>query len=211
MQQTRNISDIRLSIDDAAMVLIDHQSGLFSLARSSQPEELRNSVLALADTANLFRLPVVLTSSLEQGPNGPLIPELRQRLRGAAFVPRQGQVNSFDNPDFVRAVQSTGRRQLIVAGITTDVCVALTVLSALRAGFQVFVVTDASGTLDKESHGVALIRMAIAGAQLVSWFAMVGELAPSSQQLPDGFIRLLAEHVPAYRDLLISHESARRS
>lgn len=206
MTNTRNISQDRLNIDDAVMAFVDHQSGLFQLTRSAMPEDLRNNVIALADTAKLFRLPVVLTTSAEQGPNGPLIPELGQRLSNAAFVPRPGEVNAFDNQNFVRALQQTGRKQLIISGITTDVCVALATLSALKEGFQVFVVTDASASLNKESHGVALLRMATAGAQMVTWFSVVGEMMVDWRRDPQGLNRLFAEHVIPYRDLLISHE-----
>ncbi len=206
MQNTRNISQDRLNIDDAVMAFVDHQSGLFQLTRSAMPEDLRNNVIALADTAKLFRLPVVLTTSAEQGPNGPLIPELGQRLSNAAFVPRPGEVNAFDNQNFVRALQQTGRKQLIISGITTDVCVTLATLSALKEGYQVFVVTDASASLNKESHGVALLRMATAGAQMVTWFSVVGEMMVDWRRDPQGLTRLMAEHVIPFRDLLISHE-----
>jgi nicotinamidase-related amidase len=209
MKDTRNTPTDRLNIDDAVVAFVDHQSGLFSLTRSAGPEQLRNNVLALADTARLFRLPVVLTTSFEQGPNGPLIPELGQRLRGASFVPRPGEVNAFDNPDFVRALRQTGRRQLVIAGITTDVCVALATLSALKEGYQVFVVTDASASLSHESHGVALMRMAMAGAQMVTWFSVVGEMMQDWRRDPQGLTQLIAEHVIPYRDLIVSHEGKR--
>ncbi len=167
----------------------------------------RQNVIALADAAKLFRLPVVMTTSVEQGPNGPLLPELGQRLGGsAAFVSRPGEVNAFDNQNFVRAIQQTGRKQLIIAGITTDVCVALATLSALKGGMQVFVVSDASGALDKESHGVGLMRMGMAGAQLVTWFSVVGELMQDWRRDPQGLTQLFAEHVIPYRDLLISNQ-----
>jgi len=210
MKDTRNTPTDRLNIDDAVVAFIDHQSGLFSLTRSAAPEQLRNNVLALADAARLFRLPVVLTTSFEQGPNGPLIPELGQRLRGASFVPRPGEVNAFDNDDFVRALRQTGRRQLVLAGITTDVCVALAALSALKEGFQVFVVSDASASLTHEAHGVGLMRMAMAGAQMVTWFSVVGEMMQDWRRDPQGLAQLIAEHVIPYRDLIVSHEGKRQ-
>ena len=209
MKDTRNTPTDRLNIDDAVVAFIDHQSGLFSLTRSAAPEQLRNNVLALADAARLFRLPVVLTTSFEQGPNGPLIPELGQRLRGASFVPRPGEVNAFDNDDFVRAIRQTGRRQLVLAGITTDVCVALAALSALKEGFQVFVVSDASASLTHEAHGIGLMRMAMAGAQMVTWFSVVGEMMQDWRRDPQGLAQLIAEHVIPYRDLIVSHQNKR--
>ena len=129
---------------------------------------------------------------------------------GAAYVPRPGQVNAFDNDDFVRALRQTGRRQLIVAGITTDVCVTLAVLSALKEGFQVFVVSDASGALSHEAHGVALMRMGIAGAQLMTWFSVVGELMQDWRRDVQGLTQLFAEHVIPYRDLIALNQSKPR-
>lgn len=205
-----NISQDRLNINDAVVAFIDHQSGLFTLTRSAIPELLRNNVLALADAARLFRLPVVLTTSLEQGPNGPVLPELGQRLQGATYVPRKGEVDAFDNQEFVQALRQTGRRQLILSGFTTDVCVALAALSALKMGFQVFVVSDASASFNHESHGVALMRMGIAGAQLVTWFSVVGELMQDWRRDPQGLTQLIAEHVIPFRDLIALNQSKPR-
>lgn len=207
MPTPSNIPQDRLNINDAVVAFVDHQSGLFSLARSAQPELLRNNILALADAAKLFRMPVVVTTSVEQGPNGPVMPELGQRLQGAAYVPRSGEVNAFDNQDFVRAIRQTGRRQLIIAGITTDVCVTLAALSALKEGLQVFVVTDASASFTHESHGVALMRMGMAGAQLVTWFSVVGELMQDWRRDPQGLTQLIAEHVIPFRDLISLNQS----
>jgi nicotinamidase-related amidase len=210
MNNPSNISQDRLNINDAVIAFVDHQSGLFSLARSILPEQLRNNLLALADAAKLFRLPIVLTSSVEQGPNGPVMPELGQRLQNATYVPRAGEVNAFDNQDFVQALRQTGRRQLILAGITTDVCVALVALSALKEGFQVFVVSDASAAMSHEAHGVALMRMGMAGAQLVTWFSVVGELMKDWRIDPQGLTQLFAEHVVPYRDLIALNQSKPR-
>lgn len=210
MPNPNNFSQDRLNLNDAVIAFIDHQSGLFTLTRSAMPELLRNNILALADAAKLFRLPVVLTTSLEQGPNGPVLPELGQRLQGATYVPRMGEVNAFDNQNFVQALRQTGRRQLILSGITTDVCVTLAALSALKEGFQVFVVTDASATFTHEAHGVALMRMGIAGAQLVSWFSVVGELMQDWRRDPQGLTQLIAEHVIPFRDLIALNQSKPR-
>src|SRR3954466_8620939 len=91
----------RLSIDDAAVLLIDHQAGLLSLVQDYSPDEFKNNVLALADIARLFKLPTILTTSFETGPNGPIMPELKAMFPGAPFIPRPGQINAWDNEDFV--------------------------------------------------------------------------------------------------------------
>ena len=143
------LSGGRLSVDDAAVLLIDHQAGLLSLVQDYSPDEFRNNVLALADTAKHFKLPTILTTSFENGPNGVLMPELKAAFPDAPFIPRPGQINAWDNEDFVAAVKATGRKQLIMAGVVTDVCVAFPALCALEEGYQVFVVVDASGTFNK--------------------------------------------------------------
>jgi len=153
----------RLSAEDAAVLLIDHQAGLLSLVQDYSPDEFRNNVLALADTAKHFRLPTILTTSFEDGPNGVLMPELKAAFPDAPFIPRPGQINAWDNEDFVAAIKKTGRRQLIMAGVVTDVCVTFPALCALEQGYQVFVVVDASGTFNKSVRDAALMRMSRPG------------------------------------------------
>lgn len=114
----------RLSKDNAAVLLIDHQSGLVNLVRDYSPDEFRNNVLALADLTKYFKLPTILTTSFEDGPNGPIVPELKEIHPEAVYIPRPGQINAWDNEDFVKAVKATGRKQLLIAGVLTEVCVA---------------------------------------------------------------------------------------
>src|SRR5690242_17595884 len=102
----------RLSKEAAAVLLVDHQSGLISLVQDFSPGEFKNNVLALADCAKYFKLPTVLTTSFESGPNGPLVPELKEMFPDAAYIPRPGQINAWDNEDFVTAVKNTDRKQL---------------------------------------------------------------------------------------------------
>jgi nicotinamidase-related amidase len=90
-----------------------------------------------------------LTTSFEDGPNGPLLSELKETFPDAPFIPRPGQINAWDNEDFVKAVKATGRTQLMIAGVVTEVCVAFPALSAIAEGYDVFVVTDASGTFNE--------------------------------------------------------------
>ncbi len=103
------------------------------------------------------------------------------------------------------AVKRTGRRQLIVAGVVTDVCVAFPTLSALQEGYQVFVVTDASGTFDLGVRTAALMRMQAAGAELVNWFAVACELHRDWRNDIEGLGSLLSNHIPNYRNLMTSY------
>lgn len=197
----------RLSVEDAVVLLVDHQAGLLSLVQDYSPEEFRNNVMALADIARLFRLPTVLTTSFEDGPNGLLMPELKAMFPDAPFIPRPGQINAWDNDDFVAAVRATGRKQLIIAGVVTDVCVAFPTLSALAEGYEVFVVADASGTFNKSVRDAALMRMAHAGAVMTNWFAVAAELQRDWRHNMEGLGTLLANHLPAYKNLITSFQA----
>ncbi|MBN9448438.1 MAG: hydrolase [Bosea sp.] len=201
----------RLDKDKAAVLLVDHQAGLSSLVRDIQPDSFRNNVLALADIAQYFKLPSVLTTSFEDGPNGPLMPELREKLPNAPFIPRPGQINAWDNEDFVKAVKATGRKQLIIAGIVTEVCVAFPALSALEEGYEVFVVTDASGTFNEVTRHSAWDRMSKAGAQLMTWFGVACELHRDWRNDVEGLGALFANHIPDYRNLINSYTTTKAS
>jgi nicotinamidase-related amidase len=197
----------RLSKEEAAVLLIDHQAGLLSLVQDFSPGEFKNNVLALADLAMFFKLPAVLTTSFENGPNGPLMPELRDILKGAPVIARPGQINAWDNEEFVSAVKKTGRRQLIMAGIVTDVCVAFPALSALEAGYEVFIAADASGTFNEAVRYAAWHRLSAAGAQLMNWFSIASELHRDWRSDVEGLGNLLSNHLPAYRNLMTSYHA----
>jgi len=198
----------RLDKDDATLLLIDHQAGLLSLVRDFSPDDFKNNVMALADIASFFNLPAILTTSFEDGPNGPLVPELKEKFPDAPYIARPGQINAWDNDDFVQAIKDTGRSQLIIAGVVTDVCVAFPTLSALEAGYDVFVVTDASGTFNETTQRTSWDRMSQAGAQLINWFAVGAELHRDWRNDIEGFGGILASHLPAYANLIQSRDSA---
>lgn len=200
---------VKLDKDQAAVLLVDHQAGLLSLVRDIEPDKFRNNVLALADLAKYFRLPTLLTTSFETGPNGPLMPELKAMFPQAPYIARPGNINAWDNEEFVAAVRATGRRQLLIAGVVTEVCVAFPALSAIEAGYDVFVVTDASGTFDEVTRHSAWDRMSQAGAQLVTWFAAACELHRDWRNDVEGLATLLSNHIPDYRNLITSHEARR--
>jgi nicotinamidase-related amidase len=195
----------RLDKNNAAVLLVDHQTGLFSLVRDFGATDFKNNVLALASVAKFFNLPTVLTTSFEDGPNGVIIPELKETFPDAPFIPRPGQINAWDNEDFVKAVKATGKKQLIIAGIVTDVCVTFCALSALEAGYDVFVVTDASGTVDEACRYAAWDRMSRAGVQLVNWFSVVGELHRDWRNDIEGLGNLLGGFIPDYKNLMTSY------
>ncbi|WP_445767070.1 isochorismate family cysteine hydrolase YcaC [Rheinheimera sp.] len=195
---------VRLDKDNAAVLLVDHQTGLLSLVRDIDPDKFKNNVLALADLAKYFGLPTILTTSFEQGPNGPLVPELKDIFPTAPYIARPGQINAWDNEDFVNAVKATGKKQLIIAGVVTEVCVAFPALSALEAGYEVFIVTDASGTFNAMTRDAAWDRMTSAGAQLMTWFGTACELHRDWRNDIEGLGALFSNHIPDYRNLINS-------
>ncbi|MED0905781.1 isochorismate family cysteine hydrolase YcaC [Bacillus nitratireducens] len=201
----------RPSKSDAAVLLVDHQTGLISsLVRDYGVDEFKNNVLALANTAKFFDLPVILTTSFEDGPNGPLMQELIELFPNAPKIARPGQINAWDNEEFVKAIEATGKKQLIIAGVVTDVCVAFPALSAINAGYEVFVVTDASGTFNKQVADAALMRMAHGGVQLMNWFSVAAELQRDWRNDIEGFGALLAKHLPSYQNIIGSYRAAQK-
>ncbi|MGE8081969.1 isochorismate family cysteine hydrolase YcaC [Peribacillus loiseleuriae] len=199
----------RISKEDAAVLLVDHQTGLISgLVRDYGVDEFKNNVLALANTAKFFDLPVILSTSFEKGPNGPLMQELVELFPNAPMIPRLGQINAWDNEDFVKAIEATGKKQLIIAGVVTDVCVAFPALSAVNAGYEVFAVTDASGTFSQQVANAAMMRMAHAGVQLMSWFSVASELQRDWRNDNEGFGSLLAGQLAGYQNVIRTYTGA---
>lgn len=198
-------SYVRLEKSNVAVLLVDHQAGLLSLVRDIDPDKFVNNVLALSNLAHYFKLPTILTTSFESGPNGPLLPELKMQFPNAPYIARPGNINAWDNEDFVNAVKATGKKQLLIAGVVTEVCVAFPALSALEEGFDVFVVTDASGTFNEISRYSAWNRMSQAGAQLMTWFGVACELHRDWRNDAEGLATLFSQHIPDYRNLMTSY------
>lgn len=198
---------VRLDKDDCACLLVDHQVGLLSLVRDIEPDKFKNNVLALANTAKHFKLPTILTTSFEQGPNGPLVPELKQIFPEAPFIARPGPINSWDDEDFVAAVKATGKKQLLIAAVVTDVCLAHLCLSAVEAGFEVFAVVDCSGTFNQIVRDAAWARMSAAGVQLINWFSASCELARDWRNDAAGLAAIFKAHIPDYSNLMVAYDT----
>lgn len=195
--------------DDAVMLLIDHQSGLFQTVKDMPMTTLRDHAVALAKIATLSKLPVITTASVPQGPNGPLIPEIHQNAPHAQYVARKGEINAWHNEDFVAAVKATGRKTLIIAGTITSVCMAFPAISAVAEGYKVFVVIDASGTYSKMAEEITLARMMQAGVVPIDTGAVASELQrtwnrPDAQEWAQVYTKIF----PAYQLLIESYAKA---
>ena len=164
---------------NAAMLLIDHQIGTMSWVRSAPLDEIKKNTVVLAKAARALNMPVILTSSMEEQVQGPLMPELQVILPEAfaARIKRVGVVDAMDDENFASAVLATGRKNLIMAGITTDVCVVFPAMTAVQQGYSVQVVVDACGSPSKIADDVALRRMEKAGVTLTSTNQAIAELA----------------------------------
>lgn len=171
----------RFHAGDAALLLIDHQVGTLSQVGSMPVEEVKRNTIMLARVAKVLGLPVVLTTSMEDHAQGPLIPELQAILPEAfaARVKRAGVINAMEDPAFAEAVRATGRRRLILAGVTNDVCTVFPALTLVGQGLEVQVVTDAGGSPTSAGDEMALRRMEVNGVTLTGTNQIVAELTGS--------------------------------
>jgi nicotinamidase-related amidase len=165
-----------LTPDNAALLMVDHQTGISNGVADQSIPEFNNNVMALAKVAKVYNLQTVFTTSAGDGPNGSLLPGLTDILPDAPIIRRPGEINAWNNKDFVAAVKKTERKKLIVAGISTEVCVAFVALPALRDGRDVYAVIDASGTWSKLIADTAVQRMTQAGVVPITWIGVAAEL-----------------------------------
>ena len=165
-----------LDSTDTAFLLLDHQSGLFQNVKDISVAELRANTTALSKLAALQKIPVITTASVPDGPNGPLMPEIHEAAPHAIYVPRKGEVNAWDNAQFVKTVRETGKKTLIIAGVWTSVCVMFPALDAKAAGYKVYAVMDASGDPSEMASRTTLARFAQAGVIPTSANAVLCEM-----------------------------------
>lgn len=166
----------QLTPDNAALLLIDHQAGLALGVETMNPETFRNNVVALAKVGKIFNLPAILTTSADTGPNGPLMPDLTKVFPDVEVIRRKGEINAWDDPNFKAAVEATGKKKLIIAGISTDVCLLFPVLSAISEGYDVYAVFDSSGTWNDIAQQATMLRLSQAGCKTTNWVSVAAEL-----------------------------------
>jgi len=189
----------RLTSDNCAMLLIDHQTGTMLGVQDIRLDAFRRNVLALAGLAKLHELPTVITASFAQGANGPLMPEIITMFPDVKPIYRPGQISSWDEPSFVKAVEATGRKKLIMSGVTIDVCLMYPVQQALAAGYDVYAVYDASGCWDTVSELTAIMRLNQMGAIVCNWTAIAADLqADWRRPTANGTLAIFAEAQPFY-------------
>lgn len=169
------VTDDLLTPQNAALVVIDYQPSQVGAVRSIDHELLVDNIVSVARLARTFDLPVVLSTINVANGQGPTIPELRAVLSDSPEIDRTA-INSWEDAEFRRAVEATGRKKLIMTALWTEICLAFPTLDALRDGFEVYPVVDAIGGTSVEAHRTGLERIVQAGAQPISWVGLAGEL-----------------------------------
>ncbi|TRM52352.1 hydrolase [Achromobacter sp. LC458] len=169
----RNGLDSLLRPEDSLLVLIDHQPYQLTNLNSHDPHMVVNNSTALAKAAKAFNVPTILTSVIADR-GGRIFSQITDVFPGQAVIDRT-LINTWEDKKVVEAAKATGRKQLIIAGLWTEVCVAMPAIQAAGEGWDVTVVTDASGGVSVEAHEVALQRMAAAGVNLMTWLAVAAE------------------------------------
>jgi nicotinamidase-related amidase len=170
------LTDELLTPENAALVIIDFQPVQVASIVSMERRELIANVVAVAKTAKLYGLPIVLsTVNVETGLNTPTIRQLREVLEGVEPLDRTS-INAWEDDDFVAAVKATGRKKLIMVALWTEVCLAFPALDALREGFDVYPVVDAVGGTSVLAHQAGLDRIVQAGARPITWIQLACEL-----------------------------------
>lgn len=190
----RNGLNSLLRPEDSVLVLIDHQPFQLTNVNSHDPQAVVNNTTALAKTAKAFNVPTILTSVVAAR-GGVLFKHITDVFPGQEVIDRT-TLNTWEDQRCVDLVKATGRKQLIIAGLYTEICVAMPVIQALGEGWDVTVVTDACGGVSVEAHQVAIQRMIAAGANVMTWLALASEWQRDWAR---------TEHIAELTDVLIAH------
>jgi nicotinamidase-related amidase len=189
----------RLTAENAAVLFVDHQTGLANGVQTQTPADFINNVKALVTIAQIYKLPSIITTSAHDGPNGPIMPVVEQGLPKATTVHRPGEVNAFDNAEFKAAVKKLGRKKLLIAGI-----------SSLEEGYEVFPVLDASGTWNRLVEDAAIMRMVGAGAVPMTWCGVGGELLHDWRSaMGQEHAKLMGDYLPFAGNIYASFAAAK--
>jgi nicotinamidase-related amidase len=164
-----------LTSENAALVLVDHQVGLMSGVRDYSIADLKHNVIGLAKSAKALKLPIVVTTTARDSMWGPTIPELVEALPGVQIIDRSS-VNAFDDAQVARAIETTGRRKLIFAGLSLEVCAAFPAMTAVARGLDAYVAVDACGTFSETKRQMGVLRMMQAGVILSDFATLMVEI-----------------------------------
>lgn len=183
-----------LTPEESVLLLIDHQPFQFANLHSHEPTMIVNNVIGLAKGAKAFGVPTILTTVLEER-GGLLIKGLQDVFPEQKPINRT-LINTWEDKSVVDVVKKTGRKKLIVAALWTEICLAMPVIQALGEGYEVYIVTDASGGVSAEAHDMAVRRMVQAGAVPMTWLAVASEWQRdwAREATLEGMTRVMLEH-----------------
>lgn len=165
-----------LDADDHALILIDHEGQMAFAVQSIDIQTLRNNTGLVAATADLFNVETIITTVAERSFSGPLFPEITEYFNDESTYIDRTTMNSWEDKRIIAAVEKTGKKRIVLAGLWTEICITLPALSALEDGYEVYVITDASGGVSKEAHDMAVARMIQAGVRPITSMQYLLEL-----------------------------------
>src|SRR5947208_11437524 len=164
-----------LTSDNAALVLVDHQIGLMTGVRDMSPSELKHNVVGLAKAGEARKLPIGVATTARDSMWGPTFPELVEALPGVQIIGR-GSVNAFDDARTAHAIEVTGRKKLIFAGLSLEVCAAFPAITAISKGLDAYVAVDACGTFNDTKRQIGILRMLQAGVIISDYATLMMEV-----------------------------------
>lgn len=185
--------------DEIAVVLIDHQPQMLFGVQSIDRQSLISNAAGLAKAAKIFNVPTVLTTVAARSFSGPLIPQVQSVFPDIEPIDRTS-MNSWDSSDFRKAVEATGRKRIVMAALWTEVCLVMPVIEMLEAGYEIYIVTDASGSTSVEAHERSVARLIQAGAVPLVWLQVLLELQRdwARTETYDAVVKVVGEHAGAY-------------
>lgn len=188
-----------LNPSNCVVILIDHQPQMFFGVESANRQTIKNNVVGLAKAAKIFKIPTILTTVAAESFSGPLLPELQAVFPDQKPIDRTS-MNSWEDKNLVDAVKKTNRKKLVIAGLWTEVCVAFPAICAIKEGYDVYAVIDASGATTTEAHNMSIQRMIQVGVVPITWIQFLCELQRdwARQETYDPVIEIAKEHAGAY-------------
>lgn len=188
-----------LTPNNCALALIDHQPQMFFGVESADRETIINNVVGLAKAAKLFKVPTILTTVAAKSFSGPLIPQLQAVFPDQKPIDRT-TMNSWEDKNFVAAIEKTNRKKIVMAALWTEICLAFPAICAIQAGYEVYAVIDASGATSAEAHSMAIQRMIQVGVIPMTWVQVLCELQRdwARQEHYAGVMSIAKEHAGAY-------------
>jgi nicotinamidase-related amidase len=178
---------VPLTSDNAALVLVDHQVGLLTGVRDITVAELKNNVMSLAKAMSILKVPTIVTTTARDSMWGPTFPELLEALPHINIIDR-GSVNVWDDPKVAAAIEATGRKKLIFAGVSLEVCAAFPAITAVGKGYDAYVAVDACGTFSQTKRETGLIRMQQAGVIVSDYQTLTIEILKDNTRPEAGLV-----------------------